>query len=181
MNGITRIIGFLFGLVTLVFTGGALLYLFGLGPSTTIIDGWVGDPVGFWIIIGLAIFIGVVSIGLLITSLTRSSSSDGFRIETTDGTIEITRASIRSTVHQTLKEYRDLRAPDVTIQIPRKQEAIRIRTSFHLFRETEAQTLTKDIQQRVKERVEAWLEVPVRDVRVTVHEPKVKKNKARVV
>jgi uncharacterized alkaline shock family protein YloU len=181
MNGFTRIIGFLFALVTLVFTVGALLYLFGLGSSTTIIDDWAGNPVGFWIIIGLALFIALVSIGLLMTSLTRSSSSNGFLIETTDGTIEITRASIRSTVHQTLKEYPDLRAPDVAIHIPRKQDAIRIQASFHLFRETEAQTLAKEIQQRVKHRVEAWLEVPVRDVRVTVHEPNINKKKARVV
>ncbi|WP_022794920.1 alkaline shock response membrane anchor protein AmaP [Marinococcus halotolerans] len=182
MNGLTRIIGLLFAFVTIVFTTGALLYVFELGASTAMIDGWLGDTVGFWIIIGMAIFIGIISIGILITSLTRSSpSSDGFHIETSDGTIEITRASIRSMVHQTLKEYRDLRAPEVIIQIPRKQDAINIRTSFHLFRETEAQTLTKEIQQRVKDRVEAWLEVPVRDVRVTVHEPKVDKKKARVV
>ena len=85
MNGFTRIIGFLFALVTLVFTVGALLYLFGLGSSTTIIDDWAGNPVGFWIIIGLTLFIALVSIGLLMTSLMRSSSSNGFLIETTDG------------------------------------------------------------------------------------------------
>ncbi|MDX6153208.1 alkaline shock response membrane anchor protein AmaP [Marinococcus sp. PL1-022] len=182
MNGFTRLVGFLFAVATIIFSVGALLYLFDIGASTSVIDGWISSSVGFWIIIGMAVFIGLISLVMLVASLSGSSSSaEGLKIETADGTIDITKASIRSTVHQTLKKYTELRSPQVSVQIHRRQEAVTIRTSFHLFRETGAQTLTKEVQQRVKENVEAWLEVPVRDVRVTVHEPKVDKKKARVV
>ncbi|MDZ5783066.1 alkaline shock response membrane anchor protein AmaP [Marinococcus luteus] len=182
MNGFTRFIGFLFAVATIVFSAVALLYLFDIGTSASVIDGWINSSAGFWIIIGTAIFIGLISLVMLVASLTGpSSSTDGLKIETADGTIDITKASIRSTVYQTLKEYTELRSPEVNVQIHRKENTVTIRTSFHLFRETGAQTLTKNVQQRVKENVEAWLEVPVREVRVTVHEPKVDKKKARVV
>ncbi|PTG98847.1 alkaline shock response membrane anchor protein AmaP, partial [Staphylococcus chromogenes] len=98
--------------------------------------------------------------------------------------IYVSRKSIENTVYDTLKQYDDIRQPNVISKLYNKKNNsyIDIKADYLVpTSTTNVQTLNEKIRNDIKESVEHFAEIPVRKLEINVRDQRKNSNEPRVV
>lgn len=183
MNLFLRFVLGIYALLTLVLTASVLLIV---TDTYNPIDAWLSAQQtneGFWIMIGLLSFIGLLSLIFLIQVFKMKQNNHSKYVAPTDiGVIGISKASIESTVLTIIRRFDGLRSVKVDADILSKSQQILIHVRYTPFGTSPVQENAKKLQETIKTEIEKWLEIPVKEVKIAVeNEPYTTKKQERVI
>ncbi|MCO4356183.1 alkaline shock response membrane anchor protein AmaP [Staphylococcus agnetis] len=136
------------------------------------------------LLIGLAGFLILIGLILFFSVFKPTHRKPGLYKDYSDGHIYISRKSIENTVCDTLKQYDDIRQPSVISKLYNKKNHsyIDIKADYLVpTSTTNVQTLNEKIRNDIKESVEHFAEIPVRNLEINLREQQKNSNEPRVV
>ena len=136
------------------------------------------------LLIGLAGLLILIGLILFFSAFKPTHRKPGLYKDYSDGHIYISRKSIENTVYDTLKQYDDIRQPNVISKLYHKKNNsyIDIKADYIVpSSATNIQTLNEAIRNDIKQRVEHFAEIPVRKLEMNVRDQRKNKNEPRVV
>ncbi|MCO4339695.1 alkaline shock response membrane anchor protein AmaP [Staphylococcus agnetis] len=136
------------------------------------------------LLIGLAGFLILIGLILFFSVFKPTHRKPGLYKDYSDGHIYISRKSIENTVYDTLKQYDDIRQPNVISKLHNKKNHsyIDIKADYLVpTSTTNVQTLNEKIRNDIKESVEHFAEIPVRNLEINVRDQRKNSNEPRVV
>lgn len=183
MNLFIRFVLGIYAFLTLLLTASVLLTV---TDTYNPIDAWLTAQQaneGFWIIIGILSFIGLLSLIFLIQAFSMKRSSHSKYVAPTDiGVIGISKASIESTVPTIIRRFDGLRSVKVDANILSKSQQVLVNVRYTPFGTSPVQENAKKLQETIKTELEKWLEIPVKEVKIAIeNEPYTSKKQERVI
>ena len=136
------------------------------------------------LLIGLAGFLILIGLILFFSAFKPTHRKPGLYKDYSDGHIYVSRKSIENTVYDTLKQYDDIRQPNVISKLYNKKNNsyIDIKADYLVpTSTTNVQTLNEKIRKDIKESVEHFAEIPVRKLEINVRDQRKNSNEPRVV
>lgn len=136
------------------------------------------------LLIGLAGFLILIGLILFFSAFKPTHRKPGLYKDYSDGHIYVSRKSIENTVYDTLKQYDDIRQPNVISKLYNKKNNsyIDIKADYLVpTSTTNVQTLNEKIRNDIKESVEHFAEIPVRKLEINVRDQRKNSNEPRVV
>lgn len=136
------------------------------------------------LLIGLAGFLILIGLILFFSAFKPTHRKPGLYKDYSDGHIYVSRKSIENTVYDTLKQYDDIRQPNVISKLYNKKNNsyIDIKADYLVPTSTiNVQTLNEKIRNDIKESVEHFAEIPVRKLEINVRDQRKNSNEPRVV
>ncbi|ARJ50336.1 alkaline shock response membrane anchor protein AmaP [Staphylococcus lutrae] len=179
----TRLKNFILGLLIVVIVGFLLFMYVDYQPIKQYQNyfyqfNWF-DP----LLIGLAALLILIGLILFFRAFKPTYRKPGLYKDYSDGHIYISRKSIENTVYDTLRQYENVRQPNVVSKLYNKKNDsfIDISTDFFVPSEsTHIQSLVEEIRADIKESVERFSELHVKSVKVNVRDQR-KDNGPRVI
>ena len=136
------------------------------------------------LLIGLAGFLILIGLILFFSAFKPTHRKPGLYKDYSDGHIYVSRKSIENTVYDTLKQYDDIRQPNVISKLYNKKNNsyIDIKADYLVpTSTTNVQTLNEKIRNDIKESVEHFAEITVRKLEINVRDQRKNSNEPRVV
>ncbi|MCO4346534.1 alkaline shock response membrane anchor protein AmaP [Staphylococcus agnetis] len=136
------------------------------------------------LLIGLAGLLILIGLILFFSAFKLTHRKPGLYKDYSDGHIYVSRKSIENTVYDILKQYDDIRQPNVISKLYNKKNNsyIDIKADYLVpTSTTNVQTLNEKIRNDIKESVEHFAEIPVRKLEINVRDQRKNSNEPRVV
>lgn len=174
-----RFISFLFGLLIIIVVGSLALL-------TVDVPNWWKYSLLFqqytWIvptIWGLTALLLLIALGFIIFAFWPSHKKRGLYLKYDDGEIYMNKKSIEKNVQHTVSKYDAVRQPsiDVTMYQTKKASYLDIAVDLLVAQTDNVQTLLTTMREDIKQNVEHFSELPVRDVSINVLDQKALKKR----
>ncbi|NJI14323.1 alkaline shock response membrane anchor protein AmaP [Staphylococcus agnetis] len=179
-----RLKNFILGLLIVVIVG-FLLFMYIDHQSIKQYQNYFYQFIWFQpLLIGLAGLLILIGLILFFSAFKPTYRKPGLYKDYSDGHIYISRKSIENTVYDTLKQYDDIRQPNVISKLYNKKNHsyIDIKVDYLVpTSTTNVQTLNEKIRNDIKERVEHFTEIPVRTLEINIRDQRKNSNEPRVV
>ncbi|MDG4944675.1 alkaline shock response membrane anchor protein AmaP [Staphylococcus agnetis] len=136
------------------------------------------------LLIGLAGLLILIGLILFLSTFKPTHRKPGLYKDYSDGHIYVSRKSIENTIYDTLKQYDDIRHPNVISKLynKKKNSYIDIKADYLVpTSTTNVQMLNEKIRNDIKESVERFAEIPVRKLEINVRDQRKNSNEPRVV
>lgn len=121
---------------------------------------------------GVLIFFGIL---MFFATFKPTHKKPGLHRDYEDGHIYITRNSIEKCVYRTIQKYDEVRQPNVIAKLynKKKESYATIKVDFFVVSDTNGvQTLTDRIKSDIKQNVEHFSEIPVKNIEINVRDQK---------
>ncbi len=121
---------------------------------------------------GVLIFFGIL---MFFATFKPTHKKPGLHRDYEDGHIYITRNSVEKCVYRTIQKYDEVRQPNVISKLYNKKNKsyATIKADFFVVSDTgQIQTLTDRIKSDIKENVEHFSEIPVKNIEINVRDQK---------
>ncbi|MBY7665095.1 alkaline shock response membrane anchor protein AmaP [Staphylococcus agnetis] len=179
-----RLKNFILGLLIVVIVG-FLLFMYIDHQSIKQYQNYFYQFIWFQpLLIGLAGLLILIGLILFFSAFKPTYRKPGLYKDYSDGHIYISRKSFENTVYDTLKQYDDIRQPNVISKLYNKKNHsyIDIKVDYLVpTSTTNVQTLNEKIRNDIKERVEHFAEIPVRTLEINIRDQRKNSNEPRVV
>ena len=126
------------------------------------------------LLIGLAAFLILIGLILVFSIFKPTYRKPGLYKDFDDGHVYISRKAIERTAYDTLKNYDQVRQPNVITKLYNKKDKsyIDVKTDFLVPNDVQATSLVEGIRSDIKQNIEYFAEIPVRKLEVNVRDQK---------
>ncbi|MCH8656419.1 alkaline shock response membrane anchor protein AmaP [Staphylococcus lugdunensis] len=126
------------------------------------------------LLIGLATFLILIGLILVFSIFKPTYRKPGLYKDFDDGHVYISRKAIERTAYDTLKNYDQVRQPNVITKLYNKKDKsyIDVKTDFLVPNDVQATSLVEGIRSDIKQNIEYFAEIPVRKLEVNVRDQK---------